>query len=249
MALSSIGGPLFLLRWKGAICPCLEKKEDKGARLALDLLNGLQVKWYRTGRDAKSLVGGMMSGWFGSSATSGTKTPKDDKNAVDAILAWIDTEKGPELQIKPHQRSTEEGDIALQKQSVGYIKTVALKQLDRISIQEESYLVLQSEKEPSKYQDVATLGIIVGDAKEIQEALTQLIEWDARRRAEIPEEERELDEEDGIRQKAQKAAHFAKREIELQQQRREREKRKAEYVKGSGGLKYTALAMANRADD
>ena len=245
--LTSIGGPIFLLRWKGVICPCLEKAEDKGARLALELLSGMTVKWYRTGRDAKSL-GGMVSGWFGSTSAAG-KSPKDDKNAVDAALVWVDTDKGPELHIKPQQRVAEEGDISLQKQSAGYIKTVSLKQLDRVLLQDDSYIILQSEKEAGKYHDIASIGIVVGDAKEIREALTQLVEWDGRRRAAIPEEDRELDEEDGIRQKAQKAAHFAKREIELQTQRRDREKRKAEYIKGSGGLKYTALAMANRVDD
>jgi hypothetical protein len=239
---SSIGGPLFLLRWKGAICPCLEKQQDTGARLALDLLSGLPVKWYRTGRDAKSL-GGLMSGWFNNSSS------KDDKDAVDAILEWIDTEKGPELQIKPQQQQQSEGEIqSLQKQSVGYIKTVHLKQLDKVIIQEETYIVLQSEKKDGKYQDLATLQVVTGnDARQMKEAFTQLLEWDGRRLADIPEEDRET-EEDTLKQKAQKAAHFAKREIELGTQRREREKRKAEYVKGSGGLKYTALAMANRTD-
>ena len=45
---------------------------------------------------------------------------------------------------------------------------------------------------------------------------------------------------------AQRAAHFAKREIELQQKKLERETRKAKYMAASGGLKYTALAMATR---
>ena len=136
----------------------------------------------------------------------------------------------------------------MQKQSVGYIKTVHLKQLDKVIIQEETYIVLQSEKKDGKYQDLATLQVVTGnDARQMKEAFTQLLEWDGRRLADIPEEDRET-EEDTLKQKAQKAAHFAKREIELGTQRREREKRKAEYVKGSGGLKYTALAMANRAD-
>lgn len=47
--------------------------------------------------------------------------------------------------------------------------------------------------------------------------------------------------------RAAKAAHFARREIELSKTKREREKRKAKYMEGSGGLKYTAIAMANRA--
>lgn len=246
---SNIGGPLFVLRWKGGICPCLEKPEDKGARLALEFLSGLNVQWYRSGRDAKSIVGGIVSGWFGGKSSA---APSSSDDSVDAILAWIDTEKGPELQIQPQQNSSdigEGGGISLKKQGAGYIKTIPLKQLDRVSIQDETYLVLQNEKEAGKYQDLVTLEPVVGDIAQIKEALTQLVEWDGRRRAAIPEDERELDEEQGIKAKAKKTAHFAKREIEMQKQRREREKRKAALVKESGGLKYTAIAMANRMDD
>ena len=45
---------------------------------------------------------------------------------------------------------------------------------------------------------------------------------------------------------AQKIKHFAQREIEMQRTKKERENRKARYVKEAGGLKYTAIAMANR---
>ena len=45
------------------------------------------------------------------------------------------------------------------------------------------------------------------------------------------------------------AAHKAKRELELTGRKRDAEKRKAQYLQSAGGgLKYTALAMANRAD-
>ena len=49
-----------------------------------------------------------------------------------------------------------------------------------------------------------------------------------------------------LSREAQKMKHFAKREIELQKIKKERENRKAKYVKEAGGLKYTAIAMANR---
>ena len=45
---------------------------------------------------------------------------------------------------------------------------------------------------------------------------------------------------------AQKIKHFAQRELELQKLKKERENRKAKYVNEAGGLKYTAIAMANR---
>jgi hypothetical protein len=81
----------------------------------------------------------------------------------------------------------------------------------------------------------------------VKEWFIHMIEWDGRRQAAIPEEDREI--EDPGMNRAQKAAHFAKREIELQQTKRDREKRKAKLVKETGGLKYTAIAMANRTDD
>lgn len=241
----SAGGPLFTLRWKGAICPCLEKGEDSGARKGLELLSGLRVKWLRSGRDARS-VGGMMSGWFASSGSV-----KTNADVVEAILEWMDGEKGPELQIKPQAASSEsaDGEITM-KQSAGFMKKIALKQLDKVLMQEESYIILQSEKENGKMQDLATIEIMSGNnntAAQVKEAFVQLLEWDGRRLAAIPEEDRELDEEVGLKRKAQKAAHFAKREIELQKTKRSREKRKAALVKESGGLKYTAVAMANRA--
>ena len=99
---------------------------------------------------------------------------------------------------------------------------------------------------------------------EVINNLMVLVEWDRRRREGLPDDDGgengdndeengfENDEEVGGKRKgapkgrAAKAAYFAKREIELTKQRREREKRKARYLEGSGGLKYTAVAMANR---
>mmetsp|Transcript_3964 Transcript_3964/g.8744 ORF Transcript_3964/g.8744 Transcript_3964/m.8744 type:complete len:308 (-) Transcript_3964:22-945(-) len=106
----------------------------------------------------------------------------------------------------------------------------------------------------------------------IIEQLETLIEWERRRQAYIvtlgedetenAEEEYvdEYDDDDGttpassrsgkkkgvIAEKAQKMKHFAEREIEMKRVKKERENRKAKYVKEAGGLKYTAIAMANR---
>ena len=59
------------------------------------------------------------------------------------------------------------------------------------------------------------------------------------------EEEDEENQPNFLQARAQKAAHFAKREVEMQRVKKERDKRKAELVAESGGLKYTAIAMAN----
>lgn len=74
--------------------------------------------------------------------------------------------------------------------------------------------------------------------------LKVLVEWNRHRQPDIEEE---LPVTAGIRARAQKAAHFARREIELREKKREREKRKSQHMQGGAGLKYTAMAMANQA--
>jgi hypothetical protein len=85
-----------------------------------------------------------------------------------------------------------------------------------------------------------------------------LVEWERQRRIQVvknsismPQDEDDESDDDGagtpnfLVVRAQKAAHFAQREIELQRTKREREQRKAKLIQEAGGLKYTAIAMAN----
>ncbi len=83
---------------------------------------------------------------------------------------------------------------------------------------------------------------------DVIENLRIVIEWDVLRRKNNPTEDQE-DEDDGesnSKSIALKAKYFVQREIEMKKQKKDREDRKARYLKDSGGLKYTALAMANR---
>jgi hypothetical protein len=70
-----------------------------------------------------------------------------------------------------------------------------------------------------------------------------LVEWNKHRQPIIEED---VPVAVSLRQRAQKAAHFAKREIEMREKKRDREKRKANHMQGTAGLKYTAMAMANQ---
>eukprot|EP00978_Attheya_sp_CCMP212_P011631 scaffold28828_cov62-Attheya_sp.AAC.1 len=111
------------------------------------------------------------------------------------------------------------------------------------------------------------------EREEFLQHLNNLFAWDKKRRAALNHNESNNDDDDtadddadadtnddeqfsqNSRNKsspramgrAAKAAHFARREIELSKTKREREKKKAKYMEGSAGLKYTAIAMANRA--
>lgn len=93
---------------------------------------------------------------------------------------------------------------------------------------------------------------------EVMEALTLLIQWsDAKGLLQQQQQQQQQQSQQdggddsttggGIGQRALKIKHFAQREIELAKKKRDRENRKARYLKESGGgLKYTAIAMANR---
>jgi hypothetical protein len=88
--------------------------------------------------------------------------------------------------------------------------------------------------------------------------LAVLVEWERQRRIAAGLGDDGGDGEDGddedadrpnfLAARAQKAAHFARRELEMRETRREREKRKARLVQEAGGLRYTALAMAGRGE-
>jgi hypothetical protein len=99
----------------------------------------------------------------------------------------------------------------------------------------------------------------VGDQEMFVHNMSVLVEWERQRRAAISaaaghdDDADEIEEEEQgnfLTKKAQQAKHFAQRELELQQTKRDREQRKSKLVgETGGGLKYTAIALANRATE
>jgi hypothetical protein len=85
-----------------------------------------------------------------------------------------------------------------------------------------------------------------------------LVEWERQRRIAAglgddggdceDDGDEDADRPNFLAARAHKAAHFARRELEMRETRREREKRKARLVQEAGGLRYTALAMAGRGE-
>jgi len=87
---------------------------------------------------------------------------------------------------------------------------------------------------------------------QIVDKILMIVQWEGRRK-EGKSQDNSCDEESeegvsAVKKKnvASKLKHFAQREIEMKKQKRDREKKKSRYMKESGGLKYTAVAMANR---
>ena len=251
-----VGGPLFFLSLFGKICSCLEKEEDRKARQALHELTllGHRVSWFTKAtesnvtklssgvtRGAKKLLGGL----FGNKGAA--VTPSTDSSIVEARLIFHDNaEQIPEILVDPLPRPS--------GQSVGYKLNVALHRVHTIQADDDSGEIRLYAKAPA---DAAPkLLLMIGllkdsntpateeDRSSFVHNLSALAEWERQRRAAAGIED-ELEEAGGnfLTQRAQKAAHFAKRELEMQQTKRDREKRKAKLVAESGGLKYTALAM------
>ena len=89
---------------------------------------------------------------------------------------------------------------------------------------------------------------------DVIQCLKSVVDWDRNRRKMDPNTATQEDDNDedmnkhtsGLGQRALKAKYFIQKEIEMKNQAKDRESRKARYMKDSGGLKYTALAMANR---
>lgn len=247
-----------MLSLLGKFCSCLEKEEDRRARHALHELTvaGQRVSWFTKGglhstvaKGARKLLGGL----FG--AKTAAVTPSEDSSIVEARLVFRDNdENNPEIFVDPLPRPS--------GQSVGYKLNIALYRIHRIEADDTTGEIKMHRKAPRDPQQrppdpLLTIGLLT-DSKTPATAdargafcdnLSILCEWERQRRSAAGIEDDPEEESGGggnfLTQRANKAAHFAKRELEMQQTKRDREKRKAKFVAESGGLRYTALAMAN----
>jgi hypothetical protein len=187
--------------------------------------------------------------------------PSENDNDSDGSSSG-DVESASGAQLPGIASSEEGGSSAVAPAPVGYKLSVRIRRVDRVTLQEDSGdVVLLARKvdpsQPAKALLRFSLPASAGTTDERRNLLVHhlavLVEWERQRRIASGEAGGD-DDEDGddqpnfLRARAQKAAHFARRELELQQTRRERERRKAQLVQESGGLKYTALAMASRGE-
>lgn len=140
----------------------------------------------------------------------------------------------------------------MSQNSVGYEVNCPLHRIVSVDKIEPTMLVIVAkdihstdDKRPNK--EAARISFRSSDDRDaVYLDLKVLVEWNKQRQPEIEEEL----PADGIRAKAKKAAHFAKRELEMRETKRSREQRKAKFMQGtSGGLKYTAMAMANQMNE
>ena len=231
--------PVASLKFRGLICPCLET--NAAARNAAWSLSAVRVRWSRPS-SPKSASGGMsnsVKGLFSmfTSASGGPgEATVESTELLEGILAVADTSNGPSLVI--------DSQISIPLRHIRSIEGAS----NGITIQSaEKTIHVQILTEEGNEADEST-------KDETLDSLQIIHEWERARQEKLISEG--ISEEDQypdsiktsnvIGDKAKKIQHFAQREIELQKTKREREARKAKYVKDAGGLKYTAIAMANR---
>lgn len=258
--MDSIGGPLFQLRWMGLLCPCLEKEESRNARQALQHVNAAskRILWNTASSGKGPLGSGFSLGGLFGGGSKGAKTAAvagSDKNAVAALCIRDSSEGYSEIYVDP-----------LPNQAVSYKLQIALKRVHAVQVvdatSDDIILTAKPVKQKANKQapkELLRFSVLQDSTDEIIAVpsdqrnlmvhhLSVLVEWERQRRAANGDDGWDEDEEDQpnfLQARAQKAAHFANREIEMQQTKRDRDKRKAKLVAESGGLKYTALAMAN----
>jgi hypothetical protein len=256
-------GPIFHLRLFGLFCPCFEKDEDKNARVSLQQLNalGARVDWH-VGKTNQSTVG-FVRGLF-----SRANQHTDAILPTLAQLKLVDATKDSinngapyaEIQLKPFPKEQETdaagddiealGSGILKQQSLSYQVDIPLHHVQSVESIDPTMLVIitrdiHSTDEKKSTKEAARISFTSSDNRDAAVLdLNVMVEWNRIRYPNIEEDLPAV----GLKARAQKAAHFAKRELEMRETKRTREQRKAKYIEDSGGLKYTAIAMANRAE-
>jgi len=262
-----ICGPLFSLRVWGVICPCCESSENRSARLSLQQLNrlGRRISWHTAKkRNLGTSTSGFMQNIFVRSSNDGSDCNSQSNSTIhipsqlkvkDAVKDSINNgEPYPELQICPRKAeigSIDNDEPLQQNSAMSFQLDIPLHHIQRIDSIDTTVVAIYTkdihandEKKAASEKGPARISFASSHDRNVASLdLQVLIEWNKQRQPEIEEELPST----GIRQRAKKAAHFAKREIEMREKKREREKRKAGHMQNiSGGLKYTAIAMANQ---
>ena len=257
-------GPLFHLQWFGLLCPCFQKEEDRNARQALVFVSGRRVLWAKgSGSSGSGFSIGKLFSFSSNSSAGGENEGSTSSGPQRAILRLGDNEEErPEIVLIPIGAMTEnDGETDRPAPGTPSMELhIKLSRVDKVALDREEIVLSarpvksnNSSSAPKELLRVSLLDSNNGPARDEERNLflhhmMVLVEWERQRRDPYEDDDEEEDQPNFLQARAQKAKHFAQRELEMQTTKRDREKRKAKFVAESGGLKYTALAMAGRSD-
>lgn len=255
-------GPLTQLSIMSTICPCVVSSGDSKVATSYNTLNTVfseGVTWQAPKGGSSKEGGGFSVGSF-----LGT-SPSSKKIKAHALVKDGPSGRSPVLEITPTDPKIDAVTVPFSKMGTFSLVGAGVSSWVSKSLGgggddsgSGNVLVIYGKCSDDSGQGGELIRCEVLDEENVVDCLTILLEWDRARRKNHQEEEEENEEvEEGsgevqkkkgfLKTQADKAAHFAKREIEMRENRRDREQRKAKYLKEAGGLKYTAIAMANRA--
>ena len=225
-----IANQFTLKKLIGLLCPCLKllKREMRKARSAQLLYDG--AVFIRKGKHTKS-VGKLvknMKGWFNKEA------PKKQKSSEESDSPTTTTSSRVKVKLRPD-------GLALTLSPVGAIfggeelEEIYLHDARSVEAKGSRGIRINGANDAMLFQgDMADKFIREEWLKALQSALI-----DAKAKPPPPRISTSGN-------RLQFAVNTKRKEIELQSKKRDAEKKKESYLKGSKGLKYTALAMAER---
>ena len=228
------------------------------------------VSWHTASR-RNSTATGFMQSMFGrsNSNSSGGSSSSDQKPPTPSQIKICDGTKDsinygepfPELQICPRKSIDTDATGTInnvdnnninngplqQSAAMSFQLDIPLHHIMRIESTDTTMIVIYTkdvntidDKKAGTEKEAARVSFSSPDDRDAASLdLKVLIEWNKHRQPDVEEDLPAT----GIRQRAQKAAHFAKREIEMREKKRDREKRKAGHMQNmeSGGLKVCVI--------
>ena len=215
----------------GLVCPCMESPDDRFYRESVEYLQ--QGKLFKRQASKEGSKGSSLFSMFGGSSQ------KESTNIFKVYLS--DSELVFEVQAED-ESSNEVGqeDEKIWLKKVGEIKTKGSTKIKIIG---------NHPMRPGEVLCELDCVTTKEDRDDFFDALNVCLDAYKKNPYDLESSTTDSERSDdptGLKARAQRATHFAKKEIEMKKRQQDREKIKAKYMKDSGGLKYTALAMANR---
>lgn len=257
--------PVLMLKLKGYLCPCLIREEANVFK-AMTSIGILRVNYSSSSTDdpnntSKNAFKNIVSGLFRSNNNNRKNDNSCSHEQVEGSLSIMDSNQGPCLCIKFDNSSSSTNtnpkeSVRIPLYTIGDIKEASTP----------STIIIHARDSSSKptLNVMCSLDLVIQKSQQGHDILLEqrnimiddlktIVQWNDQQRLAFGEESQDTMENESngatqssLSQHALKLKHFANREIELKKLKRDREERKQRYLKDSGGLKYTAIAMTNR---
>lgn len=260
--------PLSALYWFGFL-RCAVSEEDVNARQALLFFQEHAHVLWKTGKRRNSSPKALFQSLFSKDNSQAESSSSSSSSEAQAKLLLNDDDESSDPQLflepLPNQSISYSLGIALRR-----VDKLVLEENDIVLLAKPPklrqkggeqqppkellrFVLLQSTNSSEATPDADASNGPQPASDELRNLafhhLSVLVEWERQRRLNddniVDDDDDDENASNFLTARAQKAAYFCQRELELQQKTKSRQERKDELLRQSGGLKYTAIAMAN----